>query len=573
MVYGNTLKGKFIYDDITLIKYNNYTKNWASVPKILIEDIGAGSGQISTFNRPIQMLTYIMDYSFWGLNESGYHITNIILHILVSICVYFLASILCGSRVVALLVGLLYLAHPIHTEAVAYISGRADPLATLFILLCMLLYIKQTASNSTARFISILVCYTAALFSKEYSIITPVLFLLYSYIFKEKLRLKEFLSLLTITAVYLIMKMATLKHIPTAVPPGFFQRVPGFFLAITEYTRLLFLPFDLHMVYGKKTFNFNDLRVISGIIITLCLLGYAFKKRNKNSLASFSILWFFISILPQANLIYPINAFMAEHWLYLPSVGFFLILAQGLIFLYRRIRIKNIAFALIVGVLFFYSYLTIKQNYYWREPISFYERTLKFAPGNGELLYNLALNYENNGNDPDAISLYRKVLAINPRNANAYFHLANIYHALGRGEEVARLYKEAIATNPDSAFLYYWFGNFYNETGKTKEAIELYNKAIDKDSNFALVYINLGKLYNNSGDKEKALAMFGKAIALFTQVIEIEPDYAIAHSNLAEAYYYTGQYDLAIKHYNEAIKRGYKIDPKFLRLLQTPKDK
>jgi tetratricopeptide (TPR) repeat protein len=569
IVYANTLKGKFIYDDISLIKYNEHIKSWASLPKILTEDLGAGSGQLSIFNRPIQMMTYIMDYSFWGLNEAGYHITNILLHILVSLCIYALAGMLGVGRPVRLLTSLLFIAHPLHTEAVAYISGRADPLATLFIILCAIFYIKQSLRDNTAAFVSMLVCYVLALFSKEYSAITPLLFLLYSYIFKTKLRRKEFFSLLVITAVYLIIRIAVLKYTPMTASAGFLQRAPGFFIAVTQYLRLLFLPFDLHMGYGKKLFGFYDLRAILGIVITAFLLSYAFKKRNNDKLVSFSILWFFITILPESNLIYPINAFMAEHWLYLPSLGFFLILARGLTYLYQKTKLKYAAFSFIICLLFFYSFLTIKQNHYWREPIPFYERTLKYAPDNWELYYNLALNYEDNGNNREAIALYRKVLEIKPKDVNTYFHLANIYHSLGQDPEAIRLYNEAIALNPSNALLYYWFGHFYDEAGKTKQALELYNKAMEKSPSFALIYISLGKIYNKLGEKDKAIAMFDKAIVLLKPVLGLEPDYAIVHSNLAEAYFYTGQYDLAIKHCDKAIKCGYKVKPEFLGLLKA----
>ena len=92
--------------------------------------------------------------------------------------------------------------------------------------------------------------------------------------------------------------------------------------------RLMVLPFNLHMEYVARLFAFSDPKVIGGIILLISLLIYAIKARNKNALMSFSILWFFIAIFPVSNL-YPINAYMAEHWLYIPSIGFFLNLPRS----------------------------------------------------------------------------------------------------------------------------------------------------------------------------------------------------------------------------------------------------
>ena len=571
-IYANSLHSQFIYDDVTLIKYNNYIKSWSNLPKVLVEDIGGGIGVLSSFNRQIQMISYMIDYSLWGLNTMGYHITNIILHIFVSLCIYWMINTLHNNdnkMPVALLVSLFYLTHPIHTETVAYISGRADSLAAIFILLCIIFYIKQVSSESTPKFILILLSYLFSLFSKEYSLITPVLLFLYSRIFKKSLRTKEFFSVIVITAIYLTSRIVILKHSSsTVISTTFFQRLPGFFVAIAGYFRLLLLPFNLHMAYGNTIFSLNDPRAILGITILLTLLLYSFIKLNSNRLASFSICWFFITLLPQSNLLYPINAFMAEHWLYLPSLGFFLILTKSLISLYEIRKIKNIALVLIVCILFFYSYLTIKQNNYWKEPISFYKRTLKYAPGNWELYYNLGLNYANRGNNKDAIASYRKVLEINPKDINTYCNLSAIYCILGKNEEASALLKKAIEINPDDARLYYLLGNLYGNISEEKEAMAAYKKSININPNYVLSYNGLGNIYIKKGNKEEAVRLFSKAITLLKEAIRLDPDLALARNNLAEAYYYTNQYDLAIKHCDRAIELGYEVAPKFLELLK-----
>ncbi|GAF76422.1 unnamed protein product, partial [marine sediment metagenome] len=134
VVYSNSLNGKFIWDDEYLIKNNVYIRSFSYLPKIFSEDIGTGAEKKYYFYRPLQMITYMIDYSLWKLNVRGYHLTNTLLHILAALTIYWLINILFGDRPLSLFASLFFVAHPIHTEAVAYISGRADPLALLFML-------------------------------------------------------------------------------------------------------------------------------------------------------------------------------------------------------------------------------------------------------------------------------------------------------------------------------------------------------------------------------------------------------------------------------------------------------
>lgn len=566
-VYSNSITGKLIYDDITLIKYNDYIKSWSNLPKTITEDIGAGSGNRSKFNRPVQILSYMLDYSIWHLNVIGYHITNIIMHILVSLCIYWMISLLFHEHsLLAFLTSLFYAVHPVHTETVTYISGRADSLGGLFTLLCIVFYIKAVFSKNKIWFPLLLMSYVLALFSKEYTLITLALLLLYSRIFKREIRIKEFISLFVITAIYVAPRLIISKFSSEAViPTTVFQRLPGFFIAIFEYVRLLLLPSNLHMGYGNKTFSFYEPKAILGLVFLLALLGYLFIRKHHHRVFSFSIGWFFLALLPQSNL-YPINAFMAEHWLYLPALGFFLILASSLTSLYNKS--KRLGLILITVILILYSYLTIKQNNYWREPISFYKRYLHYNPNEGRVYYNLGINFEQVGNFKEAISVYKRALEINPKDINAYYHLSNVYYKINNPQEAIIFLERAIEVTPDNALVYYWLGNLYNNIYKVNEAVEAYNKTIQLDQNFALVYISLGKIFFNSGDKEKAVKMFNKAETLFKKIMEIEPNFALGHANLAVVYYYTGQYDLAIKHCDKATQFGYEVETKFLEDLK-----
>ena len=563
IVYGNSIGGKFIWDDNFLIKNNAYIKDLSEIVRFFTENIGAGAGKNYNFYRPVQLLSYAIDYSIFGLNTKGYHFTNILLHILMALSVYWIVNILYKDRLLSVFTGVLFVVHPINTEAVSYIAGRADILTGLFCLLSFICYIRYLRVGSTRLYIFMLLTYICAILSKENSLILPILFLFYHYAFKEKAKIKSFLPILGITFAYILLRLTVLKfQMPaSASTDTLTQRIPNFFAVIATYVRLLFLPLHLHMEYLYAGFSFSDAVTLSGMLILILSILYAFRKRNSDGLIFFSIGWFFITLLPHSNL-YPINAYMAEHWLYIPSIGFFVIMARGLSFLYRK---KSFYIIPIIGLLIFYSDLTIRQNKYWREPISFYERTLRYAPYSSRVYYNLGNEYDNIGKKEKAIEAYKKAIEINPNYADAYFNLGNIYRDIGKKEEAISSYKKVIDLNPNDASLYNNIGVVYGSMGRNEDAIVLFKKAAVIDPRHAKAYCNIGIVYRSIGRDEEAIALFKKAIAIDPRCVE-------AHYNLASLYYSKNRYDLAIEHCDKVVKLGF-VDPVLLKNLETYRKK
>jgi len=557
--YGNSLDGAFVWDDDPLIENNAYIKNWANISKIFTRDIFRGGGIETNYYRPLQMITYMIDYSIWRLDVRGYHLTNILLHIFVALAIYWLINILYDDRVLSLFAGLLFVVHPIHTEAVSYISGRADSLVALFMLLSFISYIKYIRSGSVYLYIFMLLSYILALLSRESGLVLPAVLILYHYVFvseggffgeKDMIRLKGFLSILCVAIVCIALRFTLLRFIPVYAGSSttLLQRLPGSFVALARYVRLLFLPFDLHMEYGDRLFDPTTLSAIAGGVIAVLLLFYAIRKRHTDRLIFFSLAFFFITLLPSSNL-YPIGAYMSEHWLYVPSIGFFVIVANVLnrIYRYRDKNYRTFAIAAIIGLLVFYSYLTIRQNTYWREPIVFYERMLRYAPESFKTYNNLGKAYYYIGRRDDAIAIYEKVLELNPGYANAYNNLGVAYNNMGRRREAIGLYGKAIESKPDYAIAYTNLGNTYEGTGETEKAIDAYKRAIEINPDYAEVYNNLGNIYYNA-DKT------GEAISLYERAIRANPDYADACYNLANAYYKVGRARESVALYMRTIK-------------------
>ena len=588
-VYGNSLSGKFVWDDQFLIKDNVYIKSWSNSMKIFQEDIGASGKERYSAYRPVQTLTYMVNYSLGKLDVRPYHLTNVLLHIMVALSILWLIRMLSGDALLALLTAALFVVHPIHTEAVSYISGRADPLAAVFMLLAFIAYIRYLGSQRLTAYLLVVVCYILALLSRENTLIFPILLILYHSMFKKDLRRGPFLGIVTIAAVYSVLRVTVLRSIlgHVSYTTTVLQRIPGSFVAVTTYIKLLVLPLSLHMEYGKKLFTLTDPRAVAGIVIAVSLLAYALKKKDANRLSSFAILWFFLALAPSAN-IYPINAYMAEHWLYLPSIGFFLIVSQFICLLYKKGRLAIAAVVLVMLAISFYSYLTIRQNAYWREPKTFYERTLHYAPDSARVYNNLGLIYKDMGRTEEAIALYEKAIKMNPQLPQAYNNIGNTYRDTAQKERAIVSYKKAIDIDPKFVEPYNNLCLIYKDQRRYEEAIGVIKKALDIDPNYAESYNNLAGIYCDIGRTEEGIALFKKALEInphiavvygnlglacnaigrrdeairsYKKAIELQPDYADAYNNLGIVYSSIGRKDEAILSYKKAVE----INPQYAK--------
>ena len=565
-VYLTSLSGAFIWDDVHFIKNNIYLRSPLYLFRILTGDVAAGSGEIYNYYRPLTTVTYLLDYSLWRLNPTGYHISGILLHILAAVAVYLLLRLLFQDDLIAFIAGLLYVIHPIQTETVAYISGRPDSLAALCLLACFISYIKQLGSRGFGLTALTLFLYLLALLSRENSVVLPALLLLFHAAFRKRIRLSCFLPLAGMAVGYILLRSVLLEK--AIVPTTLLDRLPGFFAALTGYGRLLLLPVDLHQEYGLILFPFNDLRVLAGILIAVMLSAAALRDRFKRAkvlegrpgrddgpgggwsgrLVFFSVFWFFISRSPVSG-IYPIKAYIAEHWLYLPAIGIFTLLASGYASLLRRGRYRTPVIVLGILVLLCYSGLTAKQNLYFRDPLSFYERTIRYNPRSARMHNNLGNIYFTRGRVEDAARSYREAIALEPGYPNPYNNLGNVFYQAGDFNAAVPLFQRAIELNPRYAAAYNNLGIIHCRLDRPAEGILLLKRAAAINPHDADTLYNLGVAYDMSGRLEEAVASYRESLRLM-------PASARAHSRLSRCLQQLGRAEQADYHLKRARELG-----------------
>lgn len=523
--YLNALGGDFIWDDVNLISNNPLIKNFNNLGKIFTSELLFKSD----YYRPLQTLTYLFDYHVYKFAPWGYHLTNIIIHILNASLVFFVFENITKNLLVSLTCSLLFIAAPFHTEAVTYISGRSDLLFGLFVLSALLFYIKE-------RYIITLLFFILCLLSREQAIIFPLILILYDLCFKRYVRakVKYYTLFLIFDILYIVLRLTIFNFTSRplffrknffSLEIDFFPRILTFLKSIIIYLKIMIMPINLHMERRMDAVkSVSDPYVIAFLIILFIFVYLFTKYRGRRELVLFGLLWFFIMLLPQSSLIFPL--ILAEHFLYLPCIGIFLISGILLESIWQQRR--KFAFVILVSWTLFYSSLSIIQNFNWTNTLTFFRWTLKFSPFSYNAHYCLGNYYADNGLFSSAINEYEKVMEIIGENKDKIWLLPVMHHNIGtmlsrKGllGEAEKEYKKSIELDPKLIDAYNDLGCLYMRREEYKRAEDIFNNALRVNPKSEKIYYNLGVIYAQKNDFEKANALWKKAL-------EINPNYDVA---------------------------------------------
>ncbi|HRZ14633.1 MAG TPA: hypothetical protein P5110_03890, partial [Candidatus Omnitrophota bacterium] len=407
--YLPSLTGGFIWDDQALVRDNLLIRRWSDAGKLFSGDIIAGAAMDSCFYRPLQMISYLVDYSLWRLRPAGFHLTGLVLHALAACAVYALIRTFWRRRTTALLGSLFFALHPVQTEAVAYIAGRADILCGLFVICAFIFHVRFDREKRLFDLAASVAAFACALLSKEYGLVFLLLIPLYHLIFRRKPRWSAVLAPCLVTAAYLIARFQAVSCATGAVPSSDFgQRLAGFFAALATYAGLIVVPVDLHMAYGQRIFSWMHPQVLAGIGLAAAIaVALIMLMRRQRRAEAFFLAWFAGSLLPQSNL-YPINAYCAEHWLYLPLAGVCALVAHAAAALLRVRRFSWLVRLYLAITLIVLAALTWKQAQTWRTPVPFFERTARFAPESFAVQIELGRAYSDLGKHDLALAAFSK---------------------------------------------------------------------------------------------------------------------------------------------------------------------
>lgn len=514
-IYFNSFGNQMFWDDNDGILNNAYIKNWQYWPKFFTENLIAGSGLVSNYWRPMLLTVFSFEWHLWQDNVFGYHLINTLFHIFNAILLFLILKICLKKKWPVLFLALIFLVHPVQTEAVTYVSGLADPLSAFFIFLGIFFYLQFLQKNKKVFYWLSALSYPLALMSKETAIIMPLLIFLFEWLYKRGERfsfaeiIKKYGPFILIAVIYIVLRLTILNFQNTLNlynQENLFTsrldiRILTFLKTLPIYLGLIFYPISLHM---ERTIeiptSLADPLVLGGIaivLISIFLIVMCFRRRPE---ISFGLLWFFIGLAPVSNILVPVSGLIYEHWLYLPLIGIFIAVYALLEKPIVRYRLEKLLLIVVIVLVIFFSWRTILRNAEWRDPITFYKQTLQYAPESYRIWNNLGMAYDDNGQYLLAEKAYQTATSIDPDNPIAYHNLGNLYFKLNRLDDAEKYLLEVIKNDSTFHYSYVSLARLYLAQGNLTHAKNILQKYLETNSPRADVLLLLSNIYENEGD-------------------------------------------------------------------------
>jgi tetratricopeptide (TPR) repeat protein len=610
--YSNSQHGRLVFDSapIVLDDPRVHAATLSNVHQILTGDYwyrNAGSG----LYRPLTTFSYLVNYDVLGNGPrpEGYHWVNLALHLTNILLVYLLGLAILEEIGWAWMLAALWGVHPVLTEAVTNIVGRADLLMAMGVLAGLLCYLRSLPAQGREKILWLVAMSLAqlvALFSKESGVVLVGLILLYELTFGASPgRGRRLLICLVPWVIYFYLRSGVPSHL--TIP--FFENplsAAGFLTsrltAVKVIGRLAWLfiwPVTLSADYSFNavpvfgwSLSWEDAQTVLALLFCVGALLLAVRWRRTHAAAAFFIGFFFVAMAPTANIVMLIGSIMAERFLYLGSIGLAGCLVLALRTAGARLsRTEPVWIAAAVLCLLF-AVRTHARNLDWQSEqslwtsaveaypaaarphnnlgnallkvpgqlpraIAEFQTALRILPTYGDAHYNLGTALaQSPGRLPDAIGEYRAALRVDPGNAKAHINLGTaLAQTPGHAPEAVAELNAAVRLQPDSAEAHYNLGNALSQlAGRVSDAIAEYQTALRIDPDYAPAHNNLGSLYSAIPGR------LADAIAEYRAALRSQPDYAKAHNNLANALAQVpGDGPEAVAEYQAAIR----IQPDF----------
>lgn len=465
---------EYVFDDAFLIRTNESIQSIENLPGLLFGAGAGGKGVPS--HRMVRNLSYALDYALWGQDLRGFHITNIFIHLLNTLLVFGLGRRVFGAGPWAFLLALLWGVHPVQTDSVTYLSGRRDVLAGLFYLWAMDQYLAWRVDGAgRGSLVRCLALYVIGCFAKEVAVTLPAIVVFYEVVrarreerdwttpvatlwrqARDRFRVAPvFYSALA--AFPVAFTWYVLRYHPYNVGSHYItKRLPLDFLSVAtyglHYLKLMVFPRDLSLDYFPQSLpgspGLADPTTLLALGVHAILALATLFAIARGSHAGFGAAWFVITFLPMSNLVIKSNEPVAEHYLYLPSVGFVLAVVAGLRALAGRrpalfgpvVLAAGLA-ALALGV------RTDLRNRAWEDPEQVYVESLAVFPRSSRIWNNRACLWMDRQDHAKALDFVERALEISPGEALYHYNRGFALRKLGRLEEALASYDRAVAAS------------------------------------------------------------------------------------------------------------------------------
>jgi protein O-mannosyl-transferase len=564
LLYGQTLYFSFTYldDNVLIVDDYPFISNLSNIKLAFQRDVFNTN---SPSYRPLLTLSFMSDAQLGQTSPFIYHFSNVLIHALSTCSLFLFFKKFKYSSKLSIIFSTIFAAHPIISQAVAWIPGRNDSLMTLFILLSMISLINFVEKKKTHYYFFHILLFLFALFTKETAIIFPILCLIYlQLIHKERLITLNkgllFIGWGIVLVTWLLLRRTALANaakVNVGIEPFFYNM-----RAFIELLGGIFLPFNLS-VYS--TFNLYS-TVIGFVTLGLLLIAFLYIRNKRINHILFGAFWFAFLLFPTFAVRQDSVDFdYLNHRVYLPLIGILIVLLELL--LSAKIDFEGRkSLYVAVSVITVLSIITLLHSSNFNNGISFWTDAVSSSPRSADARYNLGYVNFLNGNYEVSEKNYKEAIELNPNSPilspKYYLNLGIIYENESRLDEAGQYYKKALNLEPRFALAYCNLGTIYYKQGNLKEAEDNYQKAISIEPKFPLALYNICSIYFQQQKLVEAEDYCKRAVTF-------DRDFTKAYFALISIYVSKENFEEAIKLVEELEARGVDVESNMPEVIKT----
>jgi protein O-mannosyl-transferase len=552
--------------------------------------------------HPVTWLSLMLDYQFFGLQPSGYHLINLFFHVMNTLLLFLILHRMTKEFWPSAFIAALFAIHPIHVESVAWIAERKDVLSAFFWMLTLGAYSYYVERPRFRRYLFILVFFVLGLMAKPMLVTLPFVLLLLDYWplkrFQEmkpghKMQADAFQSVVSFkkqqkfkkakaaTETLDAKKPANSEYQWSLIYPLLLEKVPLFALAIISsivtyiaqqkggaLSTIDALPISVRIgnafisyityiwktiwpsnfaVFYPQTGLLSPWQVWTSVFLIIGITTVVIRRAKNIPYLATGWLWYTSTLVPVIGIVHAGSQAMADRYTYIPLIGLFIMAAWGVPDLIKKWNYrKEFYVASSVLSLLCLSIITGRQVGYWKNSITLFDHTLKVTGPNWLIYNNRGTSHSNLGNYRQAIEDFTRAIQINPDYAESYYNRGRVQCYLGSYRQAIEDYTKAIEIKQSNADEYVGRGIAYKSIGDYQRAIDDFNKAIEISPGYAHAYGNRGNAYSSLGKYRQAIEEYSKAIRL-------KADSEESYYNRGTLYAMLGQNQLAIEDFDKAI--------------------
>ena len=547
VLYWQSFSSPFVYDDLDQVVNNPNLGAWSDfVQRFLLHPVTLTTsflGYGGTTYRPIFWLSLFLDRAAWGISPGAFHATNVILHFLNGSLLFALLRRLNVRVIFAAATSLLWLSLPIDTEVVAWVSGRAYLLCTLFVLLALLASLAHIRRGTA---VSAILCFgfsLCAALSHELGIVVLPLFLL--LVFAAKIDWAKPVFVVAGSFLFSLFGVESLRLYVgvKGLSGGFYPKWTA--LALFKYVAMTLLPINMSL---ERSTSIAPAQPHSMLLIALaCFVGvvaFAILRRRQTPELASGLAWFLICIAPFCLLINYQG--VAERFTYLAGIGLVAAIVAAC-FMPVHPQVRRFLFTGLGVWCLWNVYRTSVRVADWSDPVRLYRASLEATPLSPLVHYNLAFSLRERGDTQEALKEYQNALDINPAYPHGYSSLGDVYLKLDQFDLAQAAYRRALAQNSKDTEVLLNSGAAFQGAGQKTAAELMYLRVLQIDPNSSAAHVNLGVLYQGENRLNDAMHQFATAIDMHSK--DIVPYY-----DLGVICQQAGRPDLAMNMYRKVLE-------------------